>query len=92
MPYADNTGAVQPAHPHSLISTFVVRCLASVISILAESKISSLQLVSEAEQVCLSHTWSQTLKTDFLVIQLIWPCATRVHVQETGTIMAGLVH
>ena len=26
MPYADNKGADQPAHPCSLISTFVVRC------------------------------------------------------------------
>ena len=27
-----NTGADQPAHPHSLISTFVVRFLESIIS------------------------------------------------------------
>ena len=27
MPYANNKGADQPAHPRSLISTFVVRCL-----------------------------------------------------------------
>ena len=26
MPYANNKGADQPAHPRSLISTFVVRC------------------------------------------------------------------
>ena len=27
MPYANNKGADQPAHPLSLISTFIVRCL-----------------------------------------------------------------
>ena len=30
-PYANNKGADQPAHPRSLISTFVVRCLDSMI-------------------------------------------------------------
>ena len=29
MPYANNKDADQPAHPHSLISAFVVRCLDS---------------------------------------------------------------
>ena len=40
MAYANNKGADQPAHPRSLISTFVVRCLDSIICILALSKIS----------------------------------------------------
>ena len=40
LPYANNKGADQPAHLRSLISTFVVRCLDSIISILAMSKIS----------------------------------------------------
>ena len=31
MPYANNKGADQPAHPRSLISTFVVHCLDSYI-------------------------------------------------------------
>ena len=31
MSYANNTGADQPAHPRSLISAFVVRCLDSII-------------------------------------------------------------
>ena len=31
MPYANNKGADQPAHPCSLIITFVVRCLDSII-------------------------------------------------------------
>ena len=41
MPNANN-GTDQPAHPHSLIRTFVVHCLDSIISILAKSKISRL--------------------------------------------------
>ena len=40
MPYANNKGADQPAHPHSLISTFVVRCLDSMICALAIPKVS----------------------------------------------------
>ena len=40
MLYANNKGADQPAHPRSLISTFVVRCLDSMICILAISKVS----------------------------------------------------
>ena len=33
MSYANNKGADQPAHPRSLISAFVVRCLDSIISL-----------------------------------------------------------
>ena len=40
MPYANNKGADQPAHSRSLISTFVVRCLDSMICILAISEVS----------------------------------------------------
>ena len=40
--YANNKGADQPAHPHSLISTFVVRYLDSIIPTLAKSKLSRL--------------------------------------------------
>ena len=44
----NNKGADQPAHPHSLISTFVVRYLDSIKPILAKSKILRLHLISEA--------------------------------------------
>ena len=37
MPYANNKGADQPAHPRGLISAFVVRCLDSIIPLLATS-------------------------------------------------------
>ena len=40
MPYENNKGADQPAHPCSLISTFVVHCLGSMIWILVISKVS----------------------------------------------------
>ena len=39
MSYANNKGTDQPAHPHSLISAFVVRCLDS-IPLLDTAKIS----------------------------------------------------
>ena len=70
LPYANNKGADQPARPHSLTSTFVLRCLDSIISILAQSKISRLQLVSVAEQAELSLTCSKTPKTGFLMMRL----------------------
>ena len=40
MPYANNKGADQPAHLRSLISTFVVRCLDSRISLVSRIEIS----------------------------------------------------
>ena len=39
LPYANNKGADQTTHPRSLISTFVVRCLDSVIPKLSKSNI-----------------------------------------------------
>ena len=44
MPYMNNKGADQSAYPNpsSLISTFVYRCLDSLIPILGKSKILSL--------------------------------------------------
>ena len=35
MPYANNKVADQPAHPRSLISTSVVRCIDSIIPVVA---------------------------------------------------------
>ena len=71
MPYANNKGADQPAHPRSLISIFVVRCLDSIIPILAIAQISRLEHVSVAEQIVLSLTWTQSPKTGFLVTWLL---------------------
>ena len=65
VPYATNKGADQPAHPRSLISTFIVRSLDSILLILAITEISSVQLVSLAVQAGLSHTWPQTPENRF---------------------------
>ena len=47
---AKNKGADQSAHPHSLISTFVIQLLERIISRIAKSEISIFQLVSVAEE------------------------------------------
>ena len=67
MPYANNKGADQPAHPRSLISTFVVHCLdtCSMISLVSISEISSLQLVSGAAHAGLCLTWSKPRRQVF---------------------------
>ena len=54
MPYAKNKDTDEPAHPRSLISAFLVRCLDSTVSILDLSNMSCLWLASEAEQAGLS--------------------------------------
>ena len=71
MGYANNKGADQPAHWRSLIGTFVVRCLDSIILLVSISEISSLCVASVAAQAGLSLPWSQTLKTGFLMTRLI---------------------
>ena len=63
--YTNNKGADQPAHPRSLISAFVVRCLDSVMSLVSVPKLSSLTLASVAEQASLSLTWSETPEDTF---------------------------
>ena len=65
MPYANNKGADQPAHPRSLISTFVVRCLDSMICILAISKVSRFKLTSVAELSGLKVTWAKIPEDTF---------------------------
>ena len=67
MLYANNKGADQPAHSRSLIRTFVVRCLDSILHLVSISEISSLCLASVAAQACLNLTSSQTPKTGFLM-------------------------
>ena len=42
MSFANNKGADQPAHPRTLISAFVVRCLDSIISLDSIAEISRL--------------------------------------------------
>ena len=65
MPYANNKDADQPAHPCSLISIFVIRCLDSRIPLVTTLEISSLKLVWVADQAGLSLIWSQTPEDRF---------------------------
>ena len=62
MSYANNKGADQPAHPRSLISAFVFRCLDNIISLDSMAKISRLELASVAAQTGLCLAWSETFK------------------------------
>ena len=71
MPYANNKGADQSAHRRNLISTLVFRFLDSIMPLVSVSEILRLYLVSVAEQAGLCLTWSQTPKTDFLLMRLI---------------------
>ena len=64
MPYVNNKCSHQTVHPHSLISN-AVHCFDSIIPIVAKPKVSSLSLVSVAEQTGLSLTWSHTTEDRF---------------------------
>ena len=57
------------------ICAFVVRCLASIIPVLAISKVSRHLLASVAEQAGLSLVSSHTPKTGFLVMWLVFQTA-----------------
>ena len=67
LPYANNKGADQPAHPHSLISAFV---FAAIIPLLVISENFKPLASFEVEQADLSLNWSQAPKTGFLVTRL----------------------
>ena len=69
---ANNKGADQPVHPHSLISAFAIHFLESIIRKLATSIISIFWLVSVAEETGLSLTLSETLKTGFVPMPPIY--------------------
>ena len=79
MPYANNIGADQSAHPRSLISAFVVCCLDSIIPVFDKAEISRPKLVSVAEEAGLSFTWSQIPKTGFLVTWLTYMNNSRTY-------------
>ena len=65
--HVNKKSADQPAHLHSLISTFVIRYLESIGANHAPCKISIFQLVYVAEQLGLSLTLLESLKTGFLM-------------------------
>ena len=60
LPYVNNRSADQVAHPRSLISAFVIRCLDSIVHLVSIFEISSLYIASVAGQAGLSLPWSQT--------------------------------
>ena len=84
MSYANNKGADQPAHPRSLISACVVRCLVCVMSLVTVTKNSSLMLASVAEQASLSLTWSETPEDTFSHDE------AHVHVYEVTTVSRSM--
>ena len=91
MSYANNKGADQPAHPRSLISAFVFRCLDSVMSLVSVTKISSLMLASVAEQASLSLTGRNLLKIRFLMTRLIYKSVWKkksARIQSTHIVLA----
>ena len=63
--YANNKGADQPVHPHSLISAFVVRCLRSIIEPCHEIMVLFL-LCKLILQTCM-HSHPMRLGVTFLV-------------------------
>ena len=65
MQNVNNKGADQPVHPRSLLSTFVLRCLDSMICTTALSKVSRFYIVSVAEQAGLNLTWSKIPEDTF---------------------------
>ena len=62
--YANNEGTDQTAHPRSLISAFVIRCLDS-ISLDSKAEISRLELASVAAQAGFCLAWSETPEATF---------------------------
>ena len=70
--FANNTGANQPAHSHSLISAFVFSILESIICKLYTSEISIFKLVSVAEEKGFKFALSETPKTGFLATRPIF--------------------
>ena len=70
--FANNTGADQPAHPHSLISAFVIPFLKHIICKLATGEISIFQLISVAEETGLKLALAETLKIGFLATRPIF--------------------
>ena len=72
---ANNKGADQPAHPRSLISTFVIGLLESTISKLATSEISIFKLVFVAWETSLSLAFVRNPEDRFCGVeaQFIFP-------------------
>ena len=73
MQYASNKGADLPAHPRSLISTFIFRCLDSIIPLVSISEISSFYLAAVAAQAGLCLTWHKPRNKAHMAYILVAP-------------------
>ena len=67
--FVNNKGADQPAHPHSLISAFVIHTLESNIFKLATGEFKIFYLLSVAEETGLSLALSETPEDRFCRIE-----------------------
>ena len=65
----NNKGENQSVHQASLISTFVICLMESVISKLATSEMAIFKVVSVAERTDLGMTWLEILKAGFLMLK-----------------------
>ena len=73
----------EPAHPPSLISTFVVRCLDSISFYIPKFQ------ASAAEKAGLSCPWPETPKTGFLVTRLIYALKILAKTKEESHVQTG---
>ena len=71
MGFACNKCADEPALPRSLISTFIIRVLESIISRLAMSEIPILWLVSVVEQAGLNPTLTEINQMGLEVVHFL---------------------
>ena len=69
--FANNKGADQPTHLHSLINAFFIRLLESIRSTFVTVEFSILWLVFVAEETGLSLNFSESWKTGFVTLRLI---------------------
>ena len=82
MSYANNKGADQPAHPRSLISTFLVRCLDSIIIFISRFYSRNFKTLANfcGAQAGLCLAWSETPEDMF--------CRVVVHFNDVFTLHA----
>ena len=97
IPYANNKGADQSAHPRSVISAFVVRCLDRIILLVSISEISSLfcgwagrfesTLVANPE-----YRFSRDEAQVYLVLHRVQRCTVHHHSTHCKTFHFGQSH
>ena len=72
MSYANNKGADQPGHPRSLISTFVVRCLDSMISLVSILAISWLDSLFSCADQFESYLVENPEDKVYILVLVLW--------------------